>query len=45
MKNKLMIVPGVIPKLSIFATRVVTRKMAMKLAYNITERKLYKDKK
>lgn len=43
-KNKLLIVPGLVPKLTVFSNRLVPRKLAMKVAYNITERKLYKDK-
>ena len=43
-KNKLLIVPGVVPKLTVFSNRLVPRKLAMRVAYNITERKLYKDK-
>lgn len=44
-KNKLLIVPGLIPKLTVFSNRLVPRKLSMKIAYNITERKLYKEKK
>lgn len=43
-KNKLLIVPGLVPKLTVFSNRLVPRKLAMRVAYNITERKLYKDK-
>lgn len=43
-KNKLLIIPGLVPKLTVFANRLAPRKMAMKVAYNMTERKLYKDK-
>ena len=43
-KNKLLIVPGLVPKLTVFSNRLAPRKLAMKVAYNITERKLYKDK-
>lgn len=42
-KNKLLIIPGFVPKISVFANRLATRKLAMKIAYNVTERKLYKD--
>lgn len=43
-KNKLLIVPGLVPKLTVFSNRLVPRKLAMRVAYNITQRKLYKDK-
>lgn len=43
-KNKLLIVPGLVPKLTVFSNRIVPRKLAMRVAYNITQRKLYKDK-
>lgn len=43
-KNKLLIVPGLVPKLTVFSNRLVPRKLAMRIAYNITQRKLYKDK-
>lgn len=43
-KNKLLIVPGLVPKLTVFSNRLTPRKLAMRVAYNITERKLYKDK-
>ena len=43
-KNKLLIVPGLVPKLTVFSNRLVPRKLDMRVAYNITERKLYKDK-
>ena len=43
-KNKLLIVPGLVPKLTVFSNRLAPRKLTMKVAYNITERKLYKDK-
>lgn len=43
-KNKLLIVPGLVPKLTVFSNRIVPRKLAMRIAYNITQRKLYKDK-
>lgn len=45
MKNKLIIVPGFIPKMCVLATRFVSRKFIAKMAYIMTERKLYKDKK
>lgn len=44
-KNKLLIIPGFIPKCTVFLTRLTPRKLTMRIAYNITERKLYKDKK
>ena len=43
-KNKLLIVPGLVPKLTVFSNRLVPRKLVMRVAYNITQRKLYKDK-
>ena len=43
-KNKLLIIPGLIPKLTVFSNRFAPRKFVMKIAYNITERKLYKEK-
>ena len=45
MKNKLLIIPGFIPKMTVFANRFVPRKIAMKIAYKIQNRKLYKEKK
>ena len=44
MKNKLLIVPGFIPKFSVIANRFATRKIAMKIAYNIQAKKIYGDK-
>lgn len=45
MKNKLLIIPGFIPKMTVFANRLVPRKIVMRIAYNIQNRKLYKEKK
>lgn len=45
MKNKLLIIPGFIPKMTVFANRLAPRKLALKIAYKIQHRKLYKDKK
>ena len=44
-KNKLIILPGMISKLSVFANRFPSKKFAMKMAHKIQERKLYKGKK
>ena len=44
-KNKLLIVPGLFPKISVFANRFASRKLAMKVAYNIQAKKLFKGKK
>lgn len=44
MKNKLLIVPGFVPKFSVFANRFATRKIAMKIAYNIQSKKIYGNK-
>lgn len=44
-KNKLLIVPGLVPKLTVFSNRLAPRKLVMKVAYKIQERKLYKEKK
>lgn len=44
-KNKLLILPGIISKLSVFANRFASKKFAMKMAHKIQERKLYKGKK
>ena len=43
-KNKLLIVPGLLPKMAIFANRIFTRKMAMNVAYNIQAKKIYGEK-
>lgn len=45
MKNKLLIVPGLIPKFTVFSNRIVPRKLAMKVAYKIQHRKIYKGRK
>ena len=41
-KNKLLIIPGFIPKATVWANRfLLTRKGSMKVVYSITKRKLY----
>ena len=45
MKNKLLIIPGLIPKLTVFGNRLAPRKFVLKMAYKIQNRKLYKEKK
>lgn len=44
-KNKLLIVPGLLAKSVVFVNRFVSKKFVIKLAYNIQNRKLYKEKK
>ena len=45
MKNKLMIVPGFIPKTTIILSRFAPRKFTMKVAYKIQHRKIYRKQK
>ena len=41
-KNKLLIIPGLNPKATVWANRfLLTRKGSMKVVYSITKRKLY----